>query len=75
MIHITRKTAGLTRFARSGGDNRHSHALKRDNAEVRHLLFVVIIVNEVNNVHRKDVSIKRNQWAEDEIRKIKRLNY
>lgn len=29
----------------------------------------------LNNVHRKDVSIKRNQWAEDEIRKIRRLDY
>lgn len=74
-MHITRKTADLARFARSGGDNQYGHALKRDNAEVRHLLFVVIIGNKVNNVHRKDVSIERNQWAEDEIRKIKRLDY
>lgn len=29
----------------------------------------------LNNVHRKNVGIERNQWAEDEIRKIKRLNY
>lgn len=29
----------------------------------------------LDNVHRYQVGIKRNQWAEDEIRKIKRLNY
>lgn len=29
----------------------------------------------LNNVHRKDVSTERNQWAEDEIRKIRRLDY
>lgn len=33
------------------------------------------IENILNNIHRKDVSIERNQWAEDEIRKIKRLDY